>query len=172
MRADPIPFGAERKDPLWRWGAWIVGVVVFLFLAWVATWGGVDLVLSWRSLLFLLLGGLLSARSGRALNEGQHVERHFTRVVQPTVDVQGQPGSTYVLLEPARGRRVKPRDLAPGWWALYSIAIRAPVAAGDVALTLFWRALRHVGFSSMTPRMRTVEAEQAERTFPEPPEEF
>jgi hypothetical protein len=139
-RRVPLPFGPELKDPLWRWGAWCVGLVAFFFLLWVGTWGGVTLVWHVWSLVLLIFGVLLSFRFGRAFARGEILERHFAKQVHPTVDVQGQPGSTYVVLEPARrGGKVRPESFSPFWWALYSIVVRAPVALGDVVLTLGWR---------------------------------
>jgi hypothetical protein len=35
---------------------------------------------------------------------------------------------------------VRPESFSPFWWALYSILVRAPVALGDVVLTLLWRS--------------------------------
>jgi hypothetical protein len=117
-----------------------VGLVAFFFLLWVGTWGGVTLVWHVWSLVLLIFGVLLSFRFGRAFARGEILERHFAKQVHPTVDVQGQPGSTYVVLEPARrGGKVRPESFSPFWWALYSIVVRAPVALGDVVLTLGWR---------------------------------
>ena len=139
-RAEPLPFGPEFKDPLWRWGAWAVGVVAFLLLLWIATLGGVSLVWHFWTLILFLFGVFMSFRSGRAWQRGVRLDRDFARQVHPTVDVHGQQGSTYVVLEPARtGRRVRPESFSPFWWSLYSLVIRAPVALGDVVLTLLWR---------------------------------
>lgn len=143
---EPLPFGPELKDPLWRWGAWAVGVVTVVALLWLATLGDVNLLLHVYTLVLLVFGVLMSMRTGRAWQRGERPERHFGKVVHPTVDVQGQPGSTYVLVEPARtGRRVRPDQLSPFWWALYSVVVRAPVALGDVTLTLGWRWLGGLG---------------------------
>jgi hypothetical protein len=148
-RGLPLPFGPQLKDPLWRWGAWCVGLVAFFFLLWVATWGGVQLVWHMWSLVLLILGVFLSFRFGHAYGRGEILERHFAKQVHPTVDVHGQPGSTYVVLEPARsGRRVKPESFSPFWWALYSIVVRAPVALGDIVLTLGWRWFGGLGGGS------------------------
>ncbi|HMO00043.1 MAG TPA: hypothetical protein PKD59_11570 [Miltoncostaeaceae bacterium] len=145
-RGGPLPFGPELKDPLWRWGAWCVGLVAFLFLLWVATWGGVTLVWHMWSLVLLIFGVLMSFRFGRAYGRGEILERHFSKQIHPTVDVQGQPGSTYVVLEPARrAGKVRPEGFSPFWWALYSVVVRAPVALGDVVLTLGWRTLGGLG---------------------------
>ena len=144
-RAEGMPFGPELKDPLWRWGSWLIGVVAFLGLAWLATLGGIDLI-GFYWFVALVLGVLFSLRTGRAWQRGERPERHFAKVIQPTVDVKGQAGSTYVLMEPARSsKKVKPREFGPLWWTLYSIVVRAPVALGDVVLTLGWRLLGGLG---------------------------
>ncbi len=147
-RGVPLPFGPELKDPLWRWGAWCVGLVAFFALLWIATLGGVNLLLHMWSLVLFVFGLLMSFRFGRAYKRGEMLERHFAKQVHPTVDVHGQAGSTYVLLEAARtGRRVRPESFSPFWWALYSILVRAPVALGDVVLTLLWRWFGGLGGS-------------------------
>lgn len=141
-RAGPIPYGPERKDPSWRWGSFLIGVASFAVLAWIATLGDIDL-LGWWWLVTIVLGVLFSLRSGRAWAAGDVAEIRQSRALPPTVEVTGQPGSTYVLLEAGKGKggaRVKPREFGPFWWALYSLAVRAPVALGDFVLTSAWRA--------------------------------
>lgn len=151
-RGAPLPFGPQVKDPLWRWGSWAVGLVAFFALAWVATLGGIGVFWHMWSLVLLAFGVAMSFRTGRAWQQGERVERHFAKEVHPTVDVKGQPGSTYILMEPARGGgRVKPESFSPFWWALYSIVVRAPVALGDVVLTLAWRTLGGLGGRVRTP---------------------
>jgi hypothetical protein len=149
-RRVPIPFGPEHKDPPWRWGSFLVGVAGFVLLAWIATLGDVNLIGFWW-LLFIVLGFLLSIRSGRAWARGDIAELVRRRRVEPTIDVRGQGGSTYVLMEPARvkGPTVRPREFGPLWWALYSVAVRAPVALGDAVLTGAWRGSK--GFWSSGP---------------------
>lgn len=140
-RRAPIPFGPERKDPPWRWGSFLVGVASFALLAWIATLGDINLIGFWW-FFSIVLGGLLSIRSGRAWASGEVAELVQRRTVQPTVDVRGQGGSTYVLMEPAKvkgGPKVRPREFGPLWWALYSVTVRAPLALGDAVLTSAWR---------------------------------
>jgi predicted tellurium resistance membrane protein TerC len=123
-----------------------VGLVAFFALLWIATLGGVSLLWHVWSLVLLVFGVLLSFRFGRAYGRGETLDRHFSKQVHPTVDVHGQAGSTYVLLEPARrGGKVRPESFSPFWWALYSVLVRAPVALGDVVLTLGWRTLGGLG---------------------------
>ena len=162
-RGEPLPFGPDFKDPLWRWGAWAVGVVAFLFLLWVATLGGVSLIWHFWTLILFIFGVLLSFRSGRAWQRGERLERHLARQIHPTVDVQGQAGSTYIVMEPVRtGRRVKPDEFGPFWWALYSIVVRAPVALGDVVLTLLWRWFGGLGGDSTGALLRGFQMDQVD----------
>lgn len=135
-----IPFGPETKDPPWRWGSFLVGVVTFVVLFEIARLGS-PWLLGWWSIVFVILGYLLSARSGRAWARGVPHRQESSKKRQPTVAIEGREGATYVLLEPGKSLkpRVKPREFSPGWWALYSAVVRAPVALGDFVLTLFWR---------------------------------
>lgn len=141
-RPTSIPLGPDRKDPPWRWGSFFIGLASFTVLAWLATVGGIDLF-GWWWIVSVILGILFSLRFGNAWRRGDVPPDH-RREREPTVDVRGQAGSTYVLVEPPRGgsrggRGVRPREFGPGWWALYSIAVRAPVNLGDFVLTLAWR---------------------------------
>lgn len=164
-RGAALPFGPEVKDPLWRWGAWAVGVVAFLLLLWIATLGGVSLLWNFWALVLFVFGVAMSFRAGRAWQRGERLERHFARQVHPTVDVQGTSGSTYVLLEPARtGGKVKPEHFSPFWWALYSILVRAPVALGDVVLTLLWRTFGGLGGSGTSALLRGFQMDQLDQT--------
>lgn len=136
-----IPFGPDAKDPPWRWGSFLIGVAGFAVLAAIATLGGIWLI-GWWWLVAVGLGLLFSARSGRAWARGRPPEANFAKTSHPTVAVEGKAGATYVLLEPARaprGSKVKPNELGPVWWAIYSLVVRAPVAFGDFLLTIFWR---------------------------------
>lgn len=128
---------------MWRWGSFAMGVVGFVLLYWLMTLFG-TLFLGWQRILILtVIATLLSLRSGRRWRSGREPDRSYTKTVHPTVAVEGKPGATYVLLEPAKGPkggpRVKPEEFGPIWWAVYTIAVRAPVALGDAILTTFWR---------------------------------
>lgn len=97
----------------------------------------------WWWFVFVIVGVLFSLRSGRAWSQGRGPDLSAQKTSHPTVAVEGKAGATYVLLEPARipkaGSKVKPREFSPGWWALYSAIVRAPVHFGDFILTIFWR---------------------------------
>jgi len=168
-RVEGMPFGPEFKDPMWRWASFLVGVDTFIALLALATLGGIMLMGFWW-FLTLVLGILLSWRSGKAWRDGIQPERHFAKVIQPTVDVKGQQGSTYVLLEPARGSKgVRPREFGPFWWSLYSVFVRAPVALGDVVLTVAWRLLggfRNGSSSAALARFQMDRADNSERLPP------
>ena len=136
-----IPFGPDHKDPPWQWGSFLVGVAGFAVLAALTTLGDIWLI-GWWWFVFVILGLVFSARSGRQWARGRASESISPRQTHPTVAVEGKAGATYVLMEPARaakGSRVKPREFSPGWWAAYSVLVRAPVAFGDFILTIFWR---------------------------------
>ena len=162
----PIPFGPEAKDPLWRWGSFAMGVVGFILLFWLMTLFG-TLFLGWTRLIILIVIAIvLSLRSGRRWTLGREPERSFTKKVPPTVAIEGKPGATYVLMGPAnpsKGRRVKPRELGPGWWAFYSVVVRAPVALGDVILTAIWRLVGGRWEATGIGRPRTVDGEEFDR---------
>ena len=168
-----IPFGPDYKDPPWRWGSFAMGVVGFVLLFWLMTLFH-TLLLGWTRLFFLItIALLLSARSGRRWTLGREPERSFTRTVHPTVAVEGTPGSTYVLLEPARSggksSKVKPREFGPIWWTLYTVAVRAPVSLGDFLLTVFWRLLGGRWEASGAGRSRDVNTEDFDFASELPP---
>ncbi len=139
-----IPFGPDYKDPPWRWGSYAMGIVGLCLLVWVMTLFSL-LPLGWGRLIILtVIALLLSARAGRRWTLGREPERSFARKVQPTVAIDGKPGATYVLMEPAKATKsakVKPRDFGPVMWALYSVVVRAPIALGDYLLTVIWRVV-------------------------------
>jgi predicted tellurium resistance membrane protein TerC len=171
-----IPFGPDYKDPPWRWGSFLIGVAGFVVLAAIATLGGIWLI-HWWWFVAVILGLLFSARSGRAWAQGRPPESSFTKKTQPTVAVEGKAGATYVLLEPAKNRVfVKPRDYGPGWWVLYSVVVRAPVAFGDFILTIIWRFASGIwGSSSATARERNLQFDHVDapgRTRPPDSEKF
>lgn len=156
---EPIPFGPETKDAQWRWGAFLVGIAAFAALVWIATLGDIDLI-GWWWVFALLLGGLFSIRSGRAWSRGEAAVPEPSHGTPTALRVSGAPGSTYVILDGGRGRhgvRVRPRELSPFWWALYSLVVRAPVALGDFVLTLAWRVTGGVGGGSGVALRRSLE---------------
>ncbi len=165
IRRAPIPYGPEHKDPPWGWGSFMVGVAGFVLLAWIATLGDINLLGFWW-IVFVVVGFLLSIRAGRAWAQGEVAELVRRRTVEPTVDVRGRDGSTYVLMEPARvkGPTVRPREFGPIWWALYTVTVRAPVALGDAVLTSVWRASENLwsGRPSAASQMELGQIDHAE----------
>ena len=168
----PIPFGPDAKDPMWRWGSFAMGVVGFILLLWLMTLFD-TLLLGWSRLLVLIvIAVVLSLRSGRRWTLGREPEGSFSKKVPPTVAIEGKPGATYVLMEPAKATksaRVKPRELGPGWWALYSVVVRAPVALGDVILTAIWRVVGGRWEATGMGRGRNVASEDFDLATELPP---
>ncbi len=159
-----IPFGPERKDSPWRWGSFLIGVASIVVLAFIATLGGINLI-GWKWLLAVIIGFLFSMRAGRAWSQGRGREIDPPRTIEPTVDVRGQAGSTYLLLSPAKASsagRVRPREFSPGWWALYSIVVRAPVALGDFVLTIVWRLSGGLWDGNSSAALRQFQMDQYE----------
>ena len=151
-----LPLGQDLKDLPWRIGAWFVGVWAFIILLWVFTGGAVSLFQWWQKALLFLIGVVLSYPYARAWSKGE-VHDVKAATVEPAVAVQGKDGSTYVVLQmgPSKGggRTVRPKELNPAPWGLYSVVVRAPVAVGDLVLTWFWRAMgRLFGYSQSSGR--------------------
>lgn len=154
-----LPFGPDQKDQLWRTGAWFAGVVVILVLIWTFS-GGAFYLLGIRTwFLILVLASLLSLNYGLKWRRGQAVD-HSKEERAPHVEVVGKDQSTYVLFPQSRSRRVRPRELEPIPWALYSTVIRAPVFAGDVVLTLLWWLWDYIPGVTGGPRIQDVNLDQ------------
>lgn len=154
-----IPFGPDHKDPMWRWGSFAMGVVGFVLLFWLMTLFDTLVLGFWRIVILSAIALLLSLRSGRRWRSGREPDRSYTKTVQPTVAVEGKPGATYVLLEPAKTKapKVKPEEFGPVWWAAYTLVVRAPVALGDAILTTVWRLGER--FDPGASRVRNVGSE-------------
>jgi hypothetical protein len=139
-----------------------MGVVGFVLLFWLMTLFS-TLLLGWTRLFILtVIALLLSSRSGRRWTLGRVPEGSFVRRVTPTVEIEGKPGATYVLMESPkglRGPRVRPREFGPVVWALYSVFVRAPVALGDVILTGIWRVVGGRWEATGTSATRNVASE-------------
>lgn len=162
-RRGPMPFGPEHKDTLWRWASFAIGLAGFVVLIWIATLGGVSLF-GTRWLMLVVAGGVLSIRAGLAFRRGESRElRSRIHTVEPTVDIRGQAGSTYVMLDKPKGARVRPREFSPFWWALYSVFVRAPVHLGDAVLTALWRGRSGWMNGGSANLARQFDQEQMER---------
>ena len=149
-RSRRLPFGPDRKDQLWRAGAWIAGVVAFLVAMWIFSGFQLQLLSWWQWALAFALGMAFSTPWAQTWRRGEAVD-HSKLQRAPTVEVLGKEGSTYVLLPSQLGRRARPKDLGVALWGLYSVFVRAPVFVGDVVLTLAWRLLsRARGYTSGT----------------------
>lgn len=156
-----IPLGSDRKDPPWQWGAFFIGLCAIAVLVWITTLGDVDLVTNRWWFVSLVLGLLFSMRYGMAWRRGDDLGRERRpRRHEPVVDVRGESGSTYVVVESSRPRsRVRPREFTPGWWALYSVFVRAPMALGDLVLTQVWRLAGGFGATGTGALARELEDE-------------
>ena len=125
IRAVRIPFGPDFKDPPWRWASFLMGVAAFVALLAIATLGGIWLI-GWWWFFAIFLAIVLSLRSGRAWARGLPPQSTFA--------VIGERAA-----EAPRRAQVRPREFGPFWWAVYSVFVRAPVALGDLVLTVGWR---------------------------------
>jgi hypothetical protein len=153
-RSRKLPLGQDLKDLPWRIGAWFTGIWAFIILLWIFTGGSVSLFQWWQKALLFLIGVVLSYPYVRDWKRGEAVAAKAA-VTDPAVVVEGKDSGTYVVLQmgPGRGRTVRPRELNPGPWGLYSVVVRAPVAVGDLVLTYFWRLVGSVsGYSQGTGR--------------------
>ncbi len=161
-RSRKLPLGQDLKDLPWRIGAWFVGVLAFVLLLQLFTAGGVSLLGGWQRLLLAVIGIVLSFPYVRAWSKGE-VQEVKAVSAEPAVAVEGKDGSTYVVLQlaPRGGRTVRPKELNPAPWGLYSVVVRAPVAVGDLLLTWFWRAAgRLFGYSQSSGRWGSSAASQ------------
>lgn len=93
----------------------------------------------------LILGGLtVSAPYGIGWLRGEH-ESVEADMPAPLERLDGAPGATYLVLNPTDAPRaagvskaVKPKELGPGWYALYTVLWRWPVIIGDALLSGLW----------------------------------
>jgi hypothetical protein len=153
-RARKLPLGQDLKDLPWRIGAWFTGIWAFIILLWIFTGGSVSLFQWWQKTLLFLIGVVLSYPYVRDWRRGEAVAAKAA-VTEPSVVVEGKDSGTYVVLQlaPRSSRTVRPRELNPGPWGLYSVVVRAPVAVGDLVLTYFWRLIGSVfGYSQSSGR--------------------
>jgi hypothetical protein len=153
-RSRKVPLGQDLKDLPWRIGAWFVGFLTFVILLQVFTGGSASLFGWWQRLLLFLVGVVLSYPYVRDWRRGEVIAGKAV-ADEPTVAVEGKEGSTYVVLQLGQrgARTVRPRELNPGPWALYSVVVRAPVAVGDLVLTYFWRMAGQLsGYSQSSGR--------------------
>ena len=157
-----LPLGQDLKDLPWRIGAWFVGVWTFIVLLWIFTAGAVSLLQWWQKALLFLIGVVMSYPYVRDWKRGE-ADVPRAAVTEPAVVVEGKDTGTYVVLQmgPRYGRTVRPRELNPGPWGLYSVVVRAPVAVGDLVLTYFWRIVGSVsGYSQGSGRWGNSAASQ------------
>lgn len=174
--------GPWLKSPAWRGGAFLMG---FAFLLIIIDWvlgSFVDIGVG-RFLIVLVVGGIaLSAPYGLGLGrKPAPVRAGPSPEWVPQARVQGEAGSTYVIVAPhdapppapaphAAGPRSRVREFSPGWWALYSVFWRFPVFMGDYALTGLWRLVAHVRGTRTDRPVRSLDFDRPE-TLPQPDRE-
>ena len=174
--------GPWLKSPAWRGGAFLLG---FAFLLIIIDWvvgSFIDIGVG-RFMVVLVVGGIaLSAPYGLGL--GLSRKPPVSRVAPPPelvpqARVQGEAGSTYVIVTPpeapaaaapAPGPRTKVREFTPGWWALYTVFWRFPVFMGDYALTGLWRLVAHVRGTRTERPDRSLDFDRPD-TLPQPDRE-
>ena len=172
--------GPWLKSPAWRGGAFLLG---FAFLLIIIDWalGGFIEIGIGRFMFVLVVGGIaLSAPYGLDLGRKPPVSRPVPPPdLVPQARVQGEAGSTYVIVAPhdapaapaaAPGPRTKVREFTPGWWALYTVFWRFPVFMGDYALTGLWRLVAHVRGTRTERPARSLDFDRAE-SLPQPDRE-
>lgn len=166
--------GPWRKTPVWRGGAFLVGLAILLqFAVWI-TGGFLDLGLGRLSLL-VLAGFLLSIPYGWAASHGRAPERPAVEAeLAAQAVVKGENGATYIIVGDHAGRRAerglmrraRVRELSPGWWAIYTLFWRWPLLTGDYALSYLWMLLGRIWGFSASPQISTGQIESAENLTP------
>jgi hypothetical protein len=153
--------GPWRKTPAWRAGAFLVGLAILLLLLDWLSGGFVDIGFGRFVVSALLLGLALSGPYGWAASHGRAPESPREDAWIPQAHVEGERGATYVIVSPpAESRRrglsrsPRPKELTPGWWALYNIFWRWPVMTGDYLLSGLWSLLARVWGFNGGPRLR------------------
>jgi hypothetical protein len=82
----------------------------------------------------------------------------------------GEAGATYVIVNTDKRRRLRPKELSPGWYALYTILWRFPVMIGDYVLTGAWRVAHRIWGFNGTPRLGDLARPQPEPDRETPPD--
>ena len=173
--------GPWLKSPAWRGGAFLLG---FAFLLIIVDWvlgNFVDIGVG-RFLIVLVVGGIaLSAPYGLGLGKKPSVSRMTPPPdLVPQARVQGEAGSTYVIVAPPEapaaapaapaGPRTKVKEFTPGWWALYTVFYRFPVYMGDYALVGLWRLVAHVRGTRTERPVRSLDFDRPD-SLPQPDRE-
>ena len=158
--------GPERKTTGWRIASFLMGLAAILVVLDFLGWVGVGT----RLFAMLLIGGVaISIPYGVAWAQGRAPEPPRPR--DPIVDQvrAGEPGSTYVIVHPeTRRRKLRPKEISAGWYALYTIVWRVPVTLGDYVLTGLWRVIHRIWGFNGTPRLSDLPRPQSEQREPPP----
>jgi hypothetical protein len=171
-RERPLQPGPWLKTPGWRGGSFLVGLVLLAILVDWITGDLVDFGLG-RPLLVLLLGFAMSVPYGWAWVHGRAPEPPKPPDILPQAHVEGERGSTYVIVAPTArpglGRMVRARELSPFWWLLYTIFWRWPLLAGDAVLVAVWRGITRIFGFNGGPRLRDYRPGQIDSPESVPP---
>lgn len=169
-RRHRLEAGPERKTTAWRIASFFLGVAALLalvdFLGWIDV--GARLFLT-----MLVLGIVISIPYGVAWAQGRAPEPRAERDPIISEVPRPEPGGTVVVVHPeGRRRRLRPKELSAGWYALYNIFWRAPVTIGDYGLTGGWRLVHKImGFNGQ-PRLSDLPRPQSEQRDPPPDSEM
>lgn len=152
-RAGSLRPGPSHKTPAWRGGALALGAIGMLWIAELVTSGVVSLLGLGSTALLLVLGIALSIPYGRAWLSGVPPAPKPSGELAPLREVPGEPGATYIVVGDGRRRGgVRAKELTPGWFVLYTLFWRAPMALGDYALVGLWTLLGQAMGRNGAPR--------------------
>lgn len=158
--------GPWLKTPGWRGGSFLVGLTLLALLVDWITGDAVDLGLG-RPLAVMVLGFLMSVPYGWAWVHGRAPLPPKPPDVLPQAHVEGERGSTYVIVSPTArtglGRSVRARELGPLGWLLYTVFWRWPLTVGDAVLSVAWTGITRVFGFNGGPRMRDSAPTQVDR---------
>jgi hypothetical protein len=150
----PLRPGPALKTPAWRGGSLALGVIGLLWIADVLTGGFVSLLGFGSTALLLLLGLALSIPYGRAWLAGDPPTPRRPGDYVPVGEVRAEGGATLVVVTDGRRRNgVRSRELTPGWYVLYVLFWRAPMALGDYVLCGLWTLLGAAMGRDRRPRL-------------------
>lgn len=153
--------GPWKKSAAWRGGSFMLGLAALIWLLhWVTSLGNFGVG---RLTVGLVVGGLtLSVPYGLAWLRGELPPPAPRAPVVVPEHVNGAPGATYVIVAPPEAKRggmtkaVRPKELTPGWYALYTVLWRWPVLAGDALLSGLWSLAGRLWGSSSPARSSEV----------------
>lgn len=157
-RPGPLRPGPALKTPAWRGASLALGAVVGLWLLELFTGGFVALLGVGTTVLLVLLGLALSIPYGRAWLDGRAPLPRRGGELVPAGEVHGEGGATVIVVTDARRRGgVRAKELTPGWFVLYTLLWRAPMALGDYVLCGLWTLIGTAMGRDGAPRVEDLE---------------